>query len=361
MAARAFEARWPEIEERLRGRLSARGIPQFRCDDLVQETGLRLFKMWNKVDHDRPLWPLALTILLNLQRDEARRNPARELLGGVPDAPTRHDVEDEGLARIELGRVRDALDQLSPDHRSVLLMEVGHDEGVDRGAAALKMLRLRARRKLTSVLEGVAAGAGVVGIRIRRGSDAVVGFVGNRFGGTRSLEQVVPAGAAVLTALMLSAIPGVPASIGSGTTQDQIPSSDQQLNVSEAVASTRSSRTAASTRRHAIAATPPSVAAHADRGTTGSGSPGRESAHVPLPTEGYIDIEGGVTVLGTGINLHDGEVPFCVQGIQPDSRSITCERPGSGGETWAEIDVEVDTGTGRKIGAHVEAGLKSSS
>src|SRR5687768_2903440 len=118
----AFEKQWPEISERLLKLLASKNVPACKRDDIAQETGLRLFGMWEKVDRNRPVWPLAVTIALNLLRDEARRNPQREVLSEiVPEMPALHDVEDEGLARLELQRVRTAMAQLSPSHRDVLM------------------------------------------------------------------------------------------------------------------------------------------------------------------------------------------------------------------------------------------------
>ena len=152
-----------------RGLLASKNVPACKRDDVVQDTGLRLFGMWEKVDRARPVWPLVVTIALNLLRDEARRNPEREVLGTVPDMPTVNDVEHEGLARIEFERVQQALAQLSPSHRNVLLDEITpHAEVPKEARNATKMMRLRARRALTTLLETAVLRAGLAGFKIRR-------------------------------------------------------------------------------------------------------------------------------------------------------------------------------------------------
>ena len=154
---------------RLNGLLASKNVPSWKRDDVVQETGLRLFRMWEKVDRNRPVWPLAVTIALNLMRDEARKHPEREVLGAVPEMPASHGVEDEGLARIELERVERAMAMLSPSHRDVLLNEINPSADVPKPARnATKMMRLRARRALTTLLETAVVRAGLFGLKVRR-------------------------------------------------------------------------------------------------------------------------------------------------------------------------------------------------
>jgi hypothetical protein len=99
-----------------------------------------------------------VTIALNLVRDGARHRPIREVCSAeVPELPDAHEVERAGLARVELGRVRAALHELSPSYRSALLVEVGDAVARDAGAAAQKMTRVRARRKLVQLVEKVSA------------------------------------------------------------------------------------------------------------------------------------------------------------------------------------------------------------
>lgn len=202
---RAFERSWPELERRLHAFLNNKNVPVCKREDIVQETGLRLFGMWERVDPNRPTWRLAVTIALNLMRDEARRNGRREILGTVPEMATDYDVEEAGLARLELDRVRRALGELSSLHRSVLLRELGDGPEINgRGANAIKMLRLRARRELVALLSRTECGIALVGTRIRqRWSDtrALVNDMLTRIGGDEANASAV--GAMGLAALAI--------------------------------------------------------------------------------------------------------------------------------------------------------------
>lgn len=152
MAHGLFEDQWPPLAARL-GKRMARSCPDpSEREDLVQEVGLRLFRMWERVD-DRPLWPLVLTIALNLRRDACRSWHEAEM-PLIHDVPAAFDVEREGLARVELSRVHEALQLLSAAHRAVLLAEIGKLPPADMSPAAVKMTRMRARRRLNELLEG---------------------------------------------------------------------------------------------------------------------------------------------------------------------------------------------------------------
>jgi hypothetical protein len=113
---------------------------------------LRLFRCWENVDPERSPFGLALRIANNLLWDEARKHRGREILGDVPERPAAHDVEELGLARMELHRARKLLDRLTPNHRSVLLAEVGAGELPERNSAATKMVRMRARKRLSALM-----------------------------------------------------------------------------------------------------------------------------------------------------------------------------------------------------------------
>ena len=162
----AFEEAWPALDKRLRGALAGRRVPVDIRDDIVQETGLRLFRSWSNVRPDSA-WAFALTIAINLVRDEMRRcerqDPSRLEAPGH-----QRDAEQDALARIELQRVGDALASMSKRQRSILLAEVGGESHGEASGAALKMARMRARRRLRSMLEQ-ASGFVLVGTdRLRR-------------------------------------------------------------------------------------------------------------------------------------------------------------------------------------------------
>ncbi|HEU4481072.1 MAG TPA: sigma factor, partial [Actinomycetota bacterium] len=154
---REFEQEWPELARRLDALLRRKRVPAEQRDDLVQEVALRLLKMWDEVIRGRSAWPLTSTIALNLLRDGYRSRRWTESVADLPDRASSHDVERAGMARIELKRVQKAMEGLSGNHRSVLLAEIGDVHIEDHNLAAHKMLRMRARRRLTELLERVSA------------------------------------------------------------------------------------------------------------------------------------------------------------------------------------------------------------
>lgn len=163
----SFEAVWPDLQRRIHRFLSSKKVPDSQREDVVQETGLRLYRMWDQVDPAGSPIGLALTIAMNIVRDNARRDSHRTVVEIEPDIPAICDVERSGLARLELGRVRRALSELTPAQRSVLMAELDRNQAPpEASAAAIKMLRMRARRNLSAILER--AGAGVVIARFRR-------------------------------------------------------------------------------------------------------------------------------------------------------------------------------------------------
>ena len=176
---RDFEHQWTELSPRLRLFLARKKVPSGRRDDLVQEVALRLLLMWPQVDRGRPLWPLAVTITMNLVRDEGRARPVREIYGDVPDVLGVSDVETSGLARVEIDRVRRAMAALTAPQRESLLKEIGAASGNGHSVDAEKMLRLRARRKLSEVLQDVSA---VVLLRYRRSLEGLQALLSIRDG-----------------------------------------------------------------------------------------------------------------------------------------------------------------------------------
>ncbi len=97
---RQFEHMWPGLSVRLYRLLSRKKVSRWLAEDLVQETGLRLIRMWPEVDQTKPLWPLTATIGLNLLRDELRRAGSKESIRTLPDSPSTENVEARGMARV---------------------------------------------------------------------------------------------------------------------------------------------------------------------------------------------------------------------------------------------------------------------
>jgi DNA-directed RNA polymerase specialized sigma24 family protein len=155
---RSFEIEWPEIARWLRGALARRGVPFGVLDDVIQETGCRLWKMWDRVDESRSTRALAIAIASNYVMDEYHRRRSAEPVEEVPEVVAQHDVEEAGLASLELARIKRAFKDLSESHRQILLAEIGDAEPPEASPAALKMLRLRARRRLHLILNSTSAG-----------------------------------------------------------------------------------------------------------------------------------------------------------------------------------------------------------
>ena len=174
----SFEVEWPPVAARLEGALRRRRVPAPMVEDLVQETGLRLFEIWERVDPARELWPLALTIALNRLRDHIRADNRRQEVA-VPGNLTEHDTETAALARVELGRVQEALVQLTDGQRDALLAEVGAGTESGVSASATKMLRMRARKRLRALMDGASglvASLGSVAQRaLRSGTASTLG------------------------------------------------------------------------------------------------------------------------------------------------------------------------------------------
>ncbi len=331
VSARTFEEEWPDLARRLHSMLAGKRIPAGKREDIVQETGLRLFRMWAAVDPERPVWALAVTIALNLVRDEARRGIGREVLGFVPDIANPHeDVERSGLARIELGRVERALLELTPAHRSILLAEVGDAEpATDRGPNAVKMLRMRARRRLHSLLDATTAGsAAFVGrIRVSLGLDRHMHSL--RSAGDLQQYQL-PAVAGVLA--MMSILAAIPAGNGTfGSPDDPAGPFDGDGG-----------------KVQIVLASAPDMKVSGSEASIGSSalkpvrySPKAKSYRpyrVPVPQDvGWLEGEAEVGVFGMGAQLgeRDGK-PGCIFGMpvrEGGPEEFGCSSPAKGGRS----------------------------
>jgi RNA polymerase sigma factor (sigma-70 family) len=167
-----FEQEWPELALGLDKALRARHVPSVRREDIIQETGLRLFVRWPELDPERPLWPFAVTIATNLMKDEQRMHARRSAAQQPHSELVGQGVEEEALARLELNNVRVALEKLTPAQRSVLLADIGAAPYDDRAPAALKMLRMRARRTLRNVINRASALVSLTADRWRRATNS---------------------------------------------------------------------------------------------------------------------------------------------------------------------------------------------
>lgn len=161
-----FEASWPELQRQLRDALSRRKVPTDFREDVLQETALRLLRNWDRV-RPESMWAFALTVALNIVRDEARRKERRDRTVLENPAVDR-DPEHEAIVRLELDRVREALASMTERQRTILLSEVGEATIAEGSTPSVKMARMRARRRLRALIEGVSGYAALPLIRTRQ-------------------------------------------------------------------------------------------------------------------------------------------------------------------------------------------------
>lgn len=146
---RPFEPVWADLAPRLERALSARGVSASSRPDVIQETAIRLFSRWDRINTDQDVFPLACTIARNLSHDYARREARTVPLEDGYHLNAVHDTEDAAIARIELAKVLRGLTQLIPRYRSILLGEVGVAVQIEKTTSgALKVARSRARVRL---------------------------------------------------------------------------------------------------------------------------------------------------------------------------------------------------------------------
>ncbi|HJR46254.1 MAG TPA: sigma-70 family RNA polymerase sigma factor [Actinomycetota bacterium] len=165
---RQFEHMWPALALRLQRMLRRKKVAPWLQEDVVQETGLRLIRMWEHVDQTKPLWPLTATIGLNLLRDEMRKASWSELVQAVPDGPSVENVERRGMARLELRAVGRSLKRMPASHRDVLLAEMSDELMKSPDPSATRMLRMRARRKLQHLMDQASMLGIALGAQLRR-------------------------------------------------------------------------------------------------------------------------------------------------------------------------------------------------
>jgi RNA polymerase sigma factor (sigma-70 family) len=165
---REFDDVWAEMRARLGRVLAARGVPAQDREDLLQETALRLYRVWDNLDPAQPVWPYAVTIALNLWRDSLRSaaTHVREVSPSVAyDNPDDLDVERTVIARQELATVGAALRQLAPEQRRLVLETDELTTVVRPLRAAERMSRMRVRRELARVVGRASAIAALIWLR----------------------------------------------------------------------------------------------------------------------------------------------------------------------------------------------------
>ena len=331
----SFEECWPELQKSLQRNLARRGVPPWRADDVIQETGLRLFRCWENVDPERSPFGLALRIANNLMWDEARKHQGREILGDVPEKAAAHDVEELTLARIELNRARTLLDRLNPNHRSVLLAEVGAEELPERNSAATKMVRMRARKRLTALMSNASSFGFVFSIKdmARRFSD----FARRNTSFSEQASATAVAAAGIVAAVVVLGSPSQ--APGSTIDRSMRPIPSQRSLATAELASARKA-----IRLEAADAVVPVKASGSRRVSGATVSPDSQGGnYVAVPEGGPAD--GGATF---GVVPDEDEnwtpsAPECAQDIEPGQGQIGagCYVDGPGDDVNAGVDLEV--------------------
>ena len=200
-----FDDVWSEMRDRLGRVLAARGVPAQDREDLLQETALRLYRVWDNLDPEQPIWPYAVTIALNLWRDTLRSaaTHVREVSPLVPyDNPDDLDVERTVIARQELATVSAALRALAPEQRRLVLETDELTNVVRPLRAAERMSRMRVRRELARVVGRASAIAAFIWLRrpLRAQAMTAAAFTG-------VLAATVFSGAPAVSVVALPATP----------------------------------------------------------------------------------------------------------------------------------------------------------
>jgi RNA polymerase sigma factor (sigma-70 family) len=163
-----FDDVWADMRDRLSRVLAARGVPAQDRDDLLQETALRLYRVWGNLDPEQPVWPYAVTIALNLWRDTIRSaaTHVREVAPVMEfDNADDLDVERTVIARQELASVSAALRALAPEQRRLVLETDELTSVVRPLRASERMSRMRVRRELARVVGRASAIAALIWLR----------------------------------------------------------------------------------------------------------------------------------------------------------------------------------------------------
>lgn len=182
MTPLTFADTWPAMTDRLRRTLAARGVPTQDRDDVIQETGLRVYRAWSDIDPARPLWPYVVTVALNVWRDLLRERAGRRTSDWSVEVELRddHDVERAVLARHELASVTAAMRVLPAEQRRLLLATEELNDVVRPLLPAERVARMRVRRQLARAVGRASAAIALVWIRRPLRSSAMVAtaFVG---------------------------------------------------------------------------------------------------------------------------------------------------------------------------------------
>jgi RNA polymerase sigma factor (sigma-70 family) len=309
-----FDREWSSMSRRIAGTLARRGVPASDREDILQETALRLFRSWDRLDPERAVEPYARVIASNIWRDQLRRGVNENPVEVLPETSSAPDtVENVCMMRDELSRVGRALKTLNRGQSTVLHTVIA-DELSETGTApasdAVRMARMRARRQLRLALE-VASGVAVAswGLACRLGRASL---------GNPTPAAMVSTAAGALVMILLT--PAAPA--GHTSPSDRSPGS------SLAVAAPAAARM--------VARGPLAQASTADHATSRGWRP-QERHHSAPAHEAPFRIQAGessvstytrVDVQGHGVVVSQGggTLPVCTFGMPdaPAPSSTTC-------------------------------------
>ncbi len=135
------------------------------ADDIVQDCAERAVRKRDQWQRDRPIKPWLMTILLNIYRNQYRRDTYLRLVPIDDDQSKLHErlpAPSSEQDRIELAATAHAINQLPPEQREALLTVVvgGLDYGeaaktldIPRGTVMSRISRARARLRQIRALE----------------------------------------------------------------------------------------------------------------------------------------------------------------------------------------------------------------
>lgn len=343
---RQFEHMWPALALRLQRLLRRKKVAPWLQEDVVQETGLRLIRMWEQVDQTKPLWPLTATIGLNLLRDEIRKSGWSDLVQAVPDAPSVENVERRSLARLELRAVGRSLKRMPVSHRDVLLAEMSDDAPGAPDPSATRMLRMRARRKLQHLLDQASVLGLAAGTQLRRVARAAELLLGRAI--PERAEALATAAVGLLAALSIGTLlpPDAsppPAKAGRSSSRSVVGgTASTGADVVEAASGRRAAAKAAlaSDRRTGAEGRSEDEAKRitdAGPGSAGSGDsfPGARSYGVEITEDTYIQGEVEIEVVG------GTDIDRATSGRPPRPGSVDCTvAPGESGASCTHTSEE---------------------
>jgi RNA polymerase sigma-70 factor (ECF subfamily) len=186
---REFEAFWERVHGRL-CRLVARRYDAADADEIVQETMLRCYENWSRLDPERDPWPWLTVVARRIATDHARARTRRAELeaAAVPPLVDPSRPDEEVCARELSGTVQQALLAMGDSDRTLLSLryldemptaEIASLTGRTDTAVRQHLFRVRPRFAaiLRRLLDGTAGALAPAGCWLRRWRKALAGAV----------------------------------------------------------------------------------------------------------------------------------------------------------------------------------------